>query len=133
MVAGQSLRSRRERRLRPWRRACARGVCEMSRHKHLSRAKCADEQCHANLARGPPQLRGMPQKRSEGPMRKRLSAAWIVGLVLMLLPRTTWAQTGTANPHGEYSKPCVQCHLPDAWKPTKISPEFKHAPGRFAL
>ena len=66
-------------------------------------------------------------------MRRRLFAAWLAVLVLALLPRTTRAQTGTANPHGEYTAPCAQCHLPDAWRPTKISPEFKHAPGRFAL
>jgi hypothetical protein len=56
-----------------------------------------------------------------------------VGLLIAVLPRTTRAQTGTANPHGELKTPCAQCHLPDAWRPTKISPEFKHAPGRFAL
>ena len=66
-------------------------------------------------------------------MRRRLIAAWLVGVVLMLLPRTTLAQTGTANPHGELKMACAQCHLPDAWRPTKISSEFKHAPGRFAL
>lgn len=43
------------------------------------------------------------------------------------------AQTVTANPHGAYSAPCAQCHLPDSWKPTRISPDFKHAPARFPL
>jgi len=64
---------------------------------------------------------------------RSLLAAWAAVLVLVMHPMTTWAQTGTANPHGAFSAPCSQCHLPDAWRPTRISSEFKHAPGRFAL
>src|SRR5262245_18089175 len=133
VVAGESVRSRCERRLRARHRARARGVREVSRRKHVRHAQHTGEQRHANLARSCPHLRDMPQKRSKGPVRRRLFAAWLVGLVLVLLPRTTWAQAGTAKPHGEYTAPCAQCHLPDSWRPTKISPEFKHAPWRFVL
>lgn len=40
---------------------------------------------------------------------------------------------GTANPHGTFDAPCAQCHLPDAWRPTRIAAEFKHAPNLFPL
>lgn len=42
-------------------------------------------------------------------------------------------QGATANPHGGFFAPCGQCHVPDAWKPTRVSAEFRHAPDRFPL
>src|SRR5262245_40624910 len=100
MVTGKSVRSQCERWLRARRRARARRVREVSRRKYVRHAQHTGEQRHANLARDCPHLRDMPQKRSEGFMRRRLFAAWLAVLVLALLPRTTRAQTGTANPHG---------------------------------
>jgi len=59
---------------------------------------------------------------------------WLGGaIVLAISSAAARAQTGTANPHGTFSAPCAQCHLPDAWRPTKISADFKHAPNRFPL
>lgn len=54
-------------------------------------------------------------------------------LVLAVSARSARAQAVTSNPHGSFVAPCAQCHLPDAWRPTKISPDFKHAPARFPL
>jgi hypothetical protein len=43
------------------------------------------------------------------------------------------SRTATANPHGSFVAACATCHSPDAWKPTKISAQFRHAPDRFRL
>lgn len=63
---------------------------------------------------------------------KRLLALSIVG-GLASLSGVAEAQTIRANPHGEFTAPCAQCHLSDAWRPVKISRDFKHAPNRFPL
>jgi len=61
-----------------------------------------------------------------------------LALLRMLLLIATFglragAQAVAGTPHGSFDAPCAQCHLPDAWRPTKISSDFKHAPGRFPL
>ncbi|HEY6827863.1 MAG TPA: hypothetical protein VI259_13475, partial [Gemmatimonadaceae bacterium] len=56
-----------------------------------------------------------------------------VAAALTLLAVAASAQTITASPHGEISAPCAQCHSGDAWRPAKISRDFKHAPNRFPL
>ena len=67
---------------------------------------------------------------------RRASAFLCAAFALGLSAAAARAQTqpaGTANPHGNFDAPCAQCHLPDAWRPTKISSEFKHAPNLFPL
>jgi nitrate/TMAO reductase-like tetraheme cytochrome c subunit len=64
-------------------------------------------------------------------MMRFLSAPLIVALALF--PIAAIAQTVTTSPHGKFDAACSQCHLSDAWRPVKISPDFKHAPNRFPL
>ena len=40
---------------------------------------------------------------------------------------------GADNPHGALSESCSTCHRPDAWKPARISTQFKHAERTFPL
>ena len=60
---------------------------------------------------------------------------WLGALLIVaaVTPVPAQVQQATANPHGGFFAPCAQCHLPDSWKPTKISAEFRHAPDRFPL
>lgn len=43
------------------------------------------------------------------------------------------AQTRVESPHGSLSLPCAQCHTATAWKPTRVSGDFRHATTRFPL
>lgn len=62
------------------------------------------------------------------------SLLWIgAGILLAVSSEAARAQAVTSNPHGAFVASCAQCHLPDAWRPTRISADFRHAPGRFAL
>ena len=40
---------------------------------------------------------------------------------------------GTDNPHGALTESCSTCHRPDAWKPARVLPQFKHAARTFPL
>jgi hypothetical protein len=70
-------------------------------------------------------------------MTRRLGIRFVLelaaGILLTAVPFALHAQTVTTTPHGVLSAPCAQCHLPDSWRPTKISADFKHAPDRFPL
>ena len=68
------------------------------------------------------------RRRSLGLLLFAMGAGW-------LPPSMARAQsmTATPNPHGGFFAPCAQCHAPDAWKPARVSAEFKHAPDRFPL
>lgn len=66
-------------------------------------------------------------------MRRRSLGTMLV-LAMVVLASPGRAQTvATPNPHGGFFAPCAQCHRPDAWKPARVSAEFKHAPDRFPL
>jgi hypothetical protein len=65
-------------------------------------------------------------------IRTRLVAAFAL-LASVALSAHARAQTVTTTPHGAFDGACAQCHLSDSWRPTKISPDFKHAPGKFPL
>ncbi len=52
----------------------------------------------------------------------------------LLAPGVARAQQATASPHGsDLKEACSTCHRADAWKPAKISENFKHAPSTFPL
>lgn len=68
----------------------------------------------------------------------RLSSRTILVIVLGLWAPAASAQqqqgaTATPNPHGGFFAPCGQCHVPAAWKPAKVSTQFRHAPDLFPL
>jgi len=66
-------------------------------------------------------------------MRRASLRLWAAMLCTAASSAGGQAQTATANPHGGFFAPCAQCHSPDAWKPVKVSAEFRHAPDRFPL
>ena len=76
--------------------------------------------------------------RPSAPRRAAVSGARqviraILGLVpLAVVPRAARAQ-GTANPHEATIGPCATCHLPEGWRPVRISKEFHHAEKVFPL
>ena len=61
-----------------------------------------------------------------------VSLSAIVTLTTVALGTVAVAQTQVASPHGTLTTPCSQCHTATAWKPARISGEFKH-PAKFAL
>lgn len=61
---------------------------------------------------------------------------WALRVVLLVVvaARVAPAQIVTStNPHGPNIGACAACHSPDRWRPALISPQFVHAPGKFAL
>ena len=56
----------------------------------------------------------------------------LLALVTMLSVARVAAQV-TANPHGAEVGDCAACHLPNAWRPARVSKDFRHAERSFPL
>jgi hypothetical protein len=65
-------------------------------------------------------------------MRSTLSVV-ALGLTSALITAPVAAQTRVENPHGTLTTPCAQCHSATAWKPARVTRDFRHAPTRFPL
>ena len=73
--------------------------------------------------------------------RYRRRAGLVMPLLLLTIVPVTRAQAqqpapppaaATSNPHGPLFQDCRSCHRPDAWRPARVTREFRH-PANFPL
>jgi len=57
----------------------------------------------------------------------------VVALVLLAAAPHAASAQGTANPHEAAIGACATCHLPEGWRPVRISKQFHHAEKVFPL
>ncbi len=65
-------------------------------------------------------------------VRPTAAAALLLAGAAVLAPGTR-ADDEPEYPHGDFDGDCTVCHRDDGWTPIRLSPEFRHADGRFPL